>query len=474
VVRRALPAAREYAIDDAVSTAVAEYNDLPKPTTAPQYQAAFTAMQKVERRVYDWFDTFTEAHQSFKDDAGVAKMSDLLDKLAVEHRTMIESSKNLTDVLPFDPAGLDPTTLAAMKSLWQDIVNSRGKVKLVGSDAFNQEALSQLGRILSTPTGRQMLTFLNSPPPKGYRKGEKPELTNVYIGEAVAQLPAEVRAASPDLEDRERAEAQPLNIAEGQGRTVEAMTAVTMSKPYFKPSANDYPRVDATHLSVIRDAITSGKSGFMYNDRKFKFNSSRTGAFVTNVETPSMHPAKGTGHQILSPTWVTLGHELGHVVNMRGGATTLKANELSSLGGTGAEAEKWDNPEELLNIENIENAIRSEAGLTERFGHRPPDWLLSKAPKVRTALRRPLDEMYRLDADHFSTRTNPEWDALYKRVTTMKAHDAVDREKIDVLKAEVKKFIDDKTVDGPEVKLRTAATAKYDQGLREIDEALAA
>ncbi len=474
-IQRALPAADQFTdVSDPVSTAVGEYNALAKPTTAPMYQIAFNAMQKVERVAYSWFDTFTATNQKFGTDAKVVKMNDLLAKLELEHKAMIESSKNLAEVLPFDPTGLSPTQIAAMKALWQDIVNNRGKIKLVGSDDFNKNVLSQLGRILSTPTGRQMLGFLNSPPPSGYKRGENPKLTDIHIGETVSQLPAEVRAASPELEDQNRAEAQPLNIDEDHGRTVENMTAVVESKPFFKPKASDYPAVDAAHLSVIRDAMMGGKKGFTYNGKKYKFNKQRTGAFVTNVADSSIHPAKGTGNQIQSPTWVTLGHELGHAANMRGGATTLKANELSGLGGKGDEAEKWDNPEELINIENIENALRKESGLTERFGHRPPDWLLAIAPKVRQHLKKPLDELYKLNREKYNSKDHPEWDTTYKLVSTMKAKTAIDPEGLDVVKKAVKKFLDDHTDDTTDLKLHTKTIALYDLGIIEINKLLPA
>jgi hypothetical protein len=471
-VQRLLPAATTYSvIDDAVGTAVDKYNKLPSPATAPEYQTAFAALQQIERAVHKWFDRFTAKNQKFGDNPNVAVMNDILDKLETEHTSMIQKSKNLSEVLPFDTTDLSEEVVADMKKLWQDIVNNRGKIQLIGTTEFNEQALSHLGRILATPTGRQMLGFLNSPPPKGYKSGEMPELTNVYIGQKVSQLPSKVQTSSPELEDRNRAEAQPLNISEVAGRTVESMTAVGSSTFWFKPNTNDFPTVDATNLSIIRNALMGGKKGFVYNDKKYTFNANRTGAFVTNVKDSSLHPAKGTGNQILSPTWVTLAHELGHAANMRGGGTTLKAHELASLGGTGPEAEKWDNPEELLNIENIENSIRKEAGLTERFGHRPPDWLLKVAPKVRSQLLKPIDELYKLDKGHYNLQ-NPEWDKISKRIRTLKAQTACDPELLDPVIKELKKWLDENTDDSTDLKLHTKAIEVYDAALVEVTKLL--
>ena len=51
-IQRALPSADDYTpVNEAVGTAVGEYNALGKPTSAPEYQAVFKAMQKVERAV---------------------------------------------------------------------------------------------------------------------------------------------------------------------------------------------------------------------------------------------------------------------------------------------------------------------------------------------------------------------------------------------------------------------------------------
>lgn len=473
-IQRVLPAATKYSVvAGAVGTAVDDYNNLAVPKTASDYQAAFRALQKVERAVHGWFDQFTGANQKFGHDANVTLMNDLLDKVESEHTSMIDQSKDLTDVLPFDTTGLPDKVVTDMKAIWQDIVNNRGKIQLIGSAAFNRQALSHLGRILSTPTGRQMLQFLNSSPAKGYKKGETPELTNIYIGEKVSQLPSKVRDQSPDLADRDRAEAQPLNISEGGGRSVESMTAVSSTKPFFKPNSDDYPTVDASDISVIRNALMGGKKGFVYNGKKYTFNEKRTGAFVTNVKDASLHPGKGTGNQILSPTWVTLAHELGHAANMRGGGTTLKANELSGLGGSGPEAEKWDNPEELLNIENIENAIRREAGLTERFGHRPPDWLLQVAPKVRTQLKKPLDELFKLDRVRYNFE-DPEWSNMYKKVNTLKARNACDPELLEPVIKELKKWLDDNTDDSTGLKLHSKAIQIYDAAVVEVGTLLSA
>ena len=134
---------------------------------------------------------------------------------------------------------------------------------------------------------------------------------------------------------------------------------------------------------------------------------------------------------------MTLGHELGHAANFRTGSTTLKQNKLMGL----SPHEEWDNPEELLNIENVENALRSEAGLTERFGHRPPEYLQKLAPKVRNILRKPLDMLGKHDR-RYVTDDKTEYGRLYLRLTRLKGEVATDPEEATACVDEVQTFVD--------------------------------
>jgi len=449
VIQRALTAGNTYhAIDVNIENLVDTYNSLAAPTNPGQFQASFNALQAVERASYTWFDDFSQNNQKFSGNASVTTLKTLLTEVNTEHEQLIIGSKDLDQVLPFDPTGLQPNVIQDMKNLWQDIVNNRGKIQLVGSDPNKQRAMSELGRILSTNTGRRMLALLNAPTP-GKAKNITPDLTNIYIGENKAQLPLNVQNASPDVADLGFAVAQPINTSENSNRSIEKTTAVSSTKigKVFKPKAQDFPSASPGHLDVVRDSAWGGKKGFTHGAQKYKFGKKTTGAFVTNPENNSIHPGKGHGNQILAPSWVTMGHELGHAANMRTGATTMKTNALMGLAG-GGNNDHWDNPEELLNIENVENALRGEVGLSERDGHRPPQWLLAMGAQVKQKIRRPLG----LAGQHDEALiTDDEFKALYARAGHAPAKEVVTPEFINPYKIALKDFLDRKAAHVPNI-----------------------
>ncbi|MCU0464577.1 MAG: hypothetical protein MUF38_08390 [Anaerolineae bacterium] len=461
VIQRALTAAVTYhAISTQIEALVDIYNNLAAPTNPAQYQASFNALQAVEREIYAWFDDFSQNNQRFTGSADVTAIKSLLDEVNTEHSALIDGSKDLDQVLPFDPTGLLPNVVNDMKTLWQDIVNSRGKIKLVGSDPNKQQALSELGRLLSTDVGRRMLSLLNAPTP-GKAKGVDSSLTDIFIGETKNQLPNNVQNASPDVEDLGFAVAQPIGTDDtNKNSTIEKTTAVSSSKiGFFKPKANDYPAVAPGQLHVLRDSAWDGKKGFTYNGRKYKFNNKSRGAFVTNPQGNAIHPGKGHGNQILTPSWVTMGHELGHAANMRTGATTLKTNELMGLSGPGNN-EHWDNPEELLNIENVENALRGEVGLSERDGHRPPQWLLMMGGQVKQKIRRPLGLANEVDNN---LGADPEFTTLWQRAGSAPAKEVVTQEFIAPYKIDLKDFLDRKAAHIPNI------DTIYNNAMGEVD-----
>lgn len=454
-IQRALPDGATYQALDlgdarliAVGDAVVAYNAIADQRgSAEQFQQCFNRLQAVDRAIYRWFAQVTATNQRLEGNPHTPTVKALMSASEREHEDLIQASKNLVDVLPFDTTGMDQEDLEDLRTLWQDIVNNRGKIKLVGSVDYNKRVLAELGKMLGTPTGRSMLQFLNTPKPTEVPNSPEAALTNIYIGETVSQLPEEVRTASPELQDQHRSEAQPLNV--GGGRKLEDMTEVTETDIVEgdEPDPVQFPAVTPDTKSRVREAAWGGLSGFTHGGKKYTFNQRGTGAFVTSIPGVSVQPGKGAGNEILSPGWVTLGHELGHAANMRAGSSTMGMKSffdhplVTGLAGGVQAGKKWDNAEELLNIENVENALRQDSGLTEREGHQPPVWAQGIAVQVRADLRRPLQDLYNDDNTWYQ---DPEWQDLDRRCRTIKIVDVLDPVKVQALRNEVANFLPSK------------------------------
>lgn len=452
-IQRTLPEAATYTNLDptdallvAVGTAVQNYNTVvsDKLKTAAQYQTAMNRLQGVDRAIYVWFNQVSGVNQRLSASPHYATVKSLTSATEKEHEKLIDSTKNMLDVLPFDDIGLLEPEKTQLKTLWQEIVNNRGKIQILGSTSYKKRVRAELAKILSSPTGRRMLTFLNTPKPGEIRGSLQAKLNNIYISEKLTNLPKDVRKASPDLVEQIGSEATPLGIKDLDPlRSIEAVTEVTSSPidPLAAPlDATEYPSVDSTHLSNVREAAWGGTArGFAINGKKYTFNANTTGAYVTSFPGQSLDAAKGTRNEIFNPSWVTLGHELGHAANFKAGATTLKKNELlDPLTNNNPDSMIWDNPEELLNIENVENALRNESGLTEREGHQPPAWAGNLVRPIRAALEKPLNELYQSDAAWYDL---PQWFTLYTKIHSQtKAAELLDVDRHQELQDEVEAF----------------------------------
>jgi hypothetical protein len=455
VVQRALPDGATYqALDPtdhdlvAIGTAVASYNLIAGRRGSPaEFQTCFNRLQAVDRAIYRWFAQVSQHHQRLEGNPHAATIKTLMGLADREHEELIEASKTLVDVLPFDTTGLLSPELAQLKTLWQDMVNSRGKIKLVGSAGYNRRVLAELGKILSTPTGRALLTFLNTPKPTEVATSPQAALTNIYIGEKLSDLPTPVRTASPELGEKDYSEAQPLNVASSDPtRTLEALAGVKESDidASHPPDVTQFPAVTATTMGRVREAVFGGLSGFTHGGKKYEFSGQGTGAFVTSFPGQAVHPGRAPGNEILTPGWVTLGHELGHAANMRAGAATKSKKAhfddplVTGLAGGAAAGKKWDDAEELLNIENIENRLRQESEQAEREGHQPPEWAKTLAVNTRRDLKVPLDALYR---GNDSWAQNATYQALDRRCRTLPVKDVLDPGKVQALRDDVDAFL---------------------------------
>jgi hypothetical protein len=106
-----------------------------------------------------------------------------------------------------------------------------------------------------------------------------------------------------------------------------------------------------------------------------------TGSYVRIVGTGAKTLPSKTQRPALTPEFITVGHELGHAGRFQtGGSIPLNAETWTNLGvEEGVERELWSTPEEYVNINLVENALRAEHLLEERKYHQ------SDLEKIRNA-----------------------------------------------------------------------------------------
>ena len=74
------------------------------------------------------------------------------------------------------------------------------------------------------------------------------------------------------------------------------------------------------------------------------------------------------GNEVIAPTFINLGHELGHVLRSAQGISASGEGGSSLLRHSFKDPEA-SRPEEFFNIGGVENRLRLESGMTERYSH---------------------------------------------------------------------------------------------------------
>lgn len=328
---------------------------------AQDYGDAARVLRLLDRKIFEYFDHHNATTRKIEDTPHYAHVDAVRSQANKEHEDFVQSTQD-RDTLPFDFDGMDMGESVQLIMMWNNIRKGMGKIKVSGDPDYQKKVYSWLVKLLETPTGRKILSKLNA--------GDPSELmTNIYIGEEKSELPMGVedqaKQKGNEVEDVDRSEAQPL------GKTG-AMKGPEV--PTGDENPKEFPTIN--NSGGFREAILSGAKGVILSGKKYTFNTDKethVGAFVTAKEGESKSES-ANHHQILTPGWVTLGHELGHAVHFRGGGTNMENPQIMQdlTGKSRPELNQiWQNSEELLTIQGWENALRGDVGITERASHIP-------------------------------------------------------------------------------------------------------
>lgn len=341
------------------------YNNV--ATSTRKYATRLRILNSLDKKLYGWLN-----NRPSKDLANVSNsdlIHDLLKKSNTEHERIIDAIKDQADMLPIDTKGMSSVEINQVKDLWQSIIAGSGNIKVLGNKKFEKRTFSQLAKILQTPTGRQLLTYLDDTQKTGANRDDR-----IIILEKLTEEYAHIEEGRTS----ESSYAMSLNSFKPDNTPETEKNSHMMgfgSNLNGAPDENQYQAMN--NAKDLNTAILSGAKGITANGQKMTFGEG-SGAIVkitdNDVKTEKM--AGENKNEVIDPTFVTLAHELGHAFKMRAGALadngSLSTPFEQTLETNTDEQMLWSKkPEEFLNIQGVENPVREESGMQRRKYHKP-------------------------------------------------------------------------------------------------------
>ncbi|MDA0160841.1 type III secretion system effector protein [Solirubrobacter ginsenosidimutans] len=350
-----------------------EYNDLrgakelwgilPKwamKNPAEARQAALAKLGEVERWVYGWFRQ--RENQDRTADPEWAPMRAFLNQLQTERDGLVALALSDGGDPPLaNFAQLQGGEQQQVREIWNELIREKsGDIDLrmgLAVDGADKAArirlLADFSRLLETETGRMVVGGLS---------GEQPRLT-------VTPAKGAKFVASPVNEAYEG-----LTVGAPPKATEQFVSLVLdgLSVQQRKVAINDARVRNPDARGVSLTTAADGTLHFRFNTGTGSNVTVPSGAQDTSDQGSSL--ALGTNDfAIIAPTFVSLGHELGHALRSLHGITA-KDDEATDamLAHAFKNVVVGDRKEEFFNIDVIENRIRAEAGLSLRGAH--ADW----------------------------------------------------------------------------------------------------
>lgn len=202
------------------------------------------------------------------------------------------------------------------QGLYRNIASGKSNIGISSDrEAFHYETLSGLGKLLQGQHGRDLIEELDAPQAD---KERRIEISDDFKGRFKQDPESFALGQAAALRDEDRHTLKQGKANEGTGSFV---------RIYPEPP----PKTIGEHQTGVR------------------------------------------GEAIHAPSFITLGHELGHArQNLRGTAGTQSWFSGAQITDK-SEQVRWSNPEEHRNITQDENALRAEHGLAPRRYHKTID-----------------------------------------------------------------------------------------------------
>jgi hypothetical protein len=351
-------------------------------------QARLRLLNDLERKVHIYFRDSGVARIGQAPAAGL--LTTLLDDAQAEHEKQIATLTSHTDELPVDDRNLSKETKDEVLGNWQGIVGGTGNLRISETQhdnatgltrnhaGFRTKALSSVARLLQGQHGRTLIDAANE---GGQDAGQ--HITIAPVSKAAHQVHSWGRVQgtiAPGGWDAEAKDQTRNSLRSGATLRDDQVRNLDLAR---RP-------LEAFEYAASRNGRHPPK-GIKVGGAKYAFNQgtgSRVGYVADHRDSENRVVTRGVGgawREGLSPTSVTLGHELGHAVRNRRGANTSGTQHLLTRAAVHPdEIGQWSNDdEELVNIRQVENKLLVEQGLDARDFHKDYHDATEEALNVR-------------------------------------------------------------------------------------------
>lgn len=316
--------------------------------TETDRRAALKTLHKIEKSIYQYFDT---QHLSDLDvEPANINMKVLMNEVQKERIDLVSLSIKKKDKIPpvanFDE--LFPEEQGKITTIWQNLLKGRG-IKITGDSDFRNKVMADFSRLMENQFGRDMVHRIAT------------------TRDALVITPTTMKegkfAASPMETEKEGFQKLSEPPPDKENYTIIPSS-----------SSHDYK------LSVfrkIRMELPQSKGIALKFENRieyYKFNVG-TGSTMTfpqdSIDADRIASSRllgSGGREIIAPTFITLGHELGHVLRSLMGISASKSGQ-EFIESAFENPENIFRPEEFFNIQDMENRLREENLMSKREGH---------------------------------------------------------------------------------------------------------
>jgi hypothetical protein len=337
-------------------------------SAAKRRQRMLTALSQLNGTVYNWFNRYRSLN--LKAVPSSTLMFKLLDEAQDEHQKLIGEIAETGTEHPISAGDAPEAERNRALVIWQALLRNQGNIRITEHPqfkGFRTEALAAFANLLQSQAGRDLVESLQQDPtrPGGVAGSQAGRRVNI---EPVAST-GSFAASHQDLHSTHHLLGKKDQNAEVEHP--ESFTQVTSAKNLTE----QWRRLPGTTGMLLGTGAGS---------RRYEFGVGQG----SNVAFPVGSRARShgmkidaRGNQILSPSFVSLGHELYHAQhNLQGtaftseqAATATDKENMRLLAQTSdqdpAEYPLYENTEEYLTIAHNENYLREQYGLSLRATH---------------------------------------------------------------------------------------------------------
>jgi hypothetical protein len=306
---------------------------------------ALTQLGKIERLIYRWFTN--QESPDLNTSPSAIRMKELMNLVQAERQSLVAISVAEEDDVP-PVANFDelPDHLREQITLiWKALLKGQG-IQIEGPKEFRIKILTDFSRLLETEMGRTLAGGIIET-----GQGLVIHPTTLAAGKYVA------RPNDPEKEGIEQSEASEGFV------------------PVDVRNLNEPQRLRL--LQHVRGANPKSPGMSVTSERgvrHFRFGTGTGSTLPVPIDSRdamnhvSSRMADAEGRESITPTFIALGHELGHVLRSAQGISASGDGGRSLLEHS-FESPEVSRPEEFFNIGGVENRLRAETGIRTRHGH---------------------------------------------------------------------------------------------------------